>query len=97
MMNVQPINKHTVLKEVRTTGQWKGYIAPNKARVPSVWNIECPITIVSGKEVSGNEKEYFIFNEHTESFQELNTWLNSYSYYNCNSDLGHKVRFWGVN
>ena len=91
---INPINKHTVLKMVRTTGEWKGYVAPNKACVPSVWNIECSVTIVSGKEVSGNEKEYYIFNADTESFQELNTWLNSYAYYNCNSELGNRIRFW---
>lgn len=94
---MQPINKHSVLKQVRETGQFKGFVAPNKARVPSAWNIECPITIVSGKEVNGNEKEYYVFHESSESFQELETWLNSYAYYNCNSELGNRIRFWEGN
>jgi hypothetical protein len=94
---MNPINKNTVLKQVRTQGEWKGYVAPsnvNQYHIKGGWHLGMNITIVSGKEVSGNEKEYYYFSEQNESFQELETWLNSFMYYNCNPELGQRIRFW---
>jgi hypothetical protein len=95
---MEKINKHSVLKAVRENGSWKGYIAPNKVNafhINNGWHIGMKITIVSGREVNRNDKEYFYFSEENEAFTELETWLNSYMYYNCSSnELGTRVSYW---
>lgn len=95
MMN--PVNKHTVLKTVRESGSWSGYIAPNKAYVPSVWGIEMPLKITSEKSLSTDELVYYCeFGEAPGPFQtrKLDDVLSEFEYYNCNNELGRRVKFW---
>lgn len=90
---MQPINKHTVLKQVRTIGEWVGYIAPNKvngSHVNSGWHIGCSLKIINHAE---HNKPY-VLSVDGESVQELNEFISSFVYYNCNNELGKTVRFW---
>jgi hypothetical protein len=98
MEMLQPINKHTVLKAVRDHGKWEGYIAPsnvNSFHITGGWNLGMALVIVDGKREGLPTDKPYVFNESTESFQELGTLLNSFRYYNCNSELGNRIRFWG--
>ena len=79
-------NKHTVLKEVRNNGEWKGVIAPSKARPGGPWNLGHEIAIRK------DNFKYFVWNG--EESMELESYLNNFAYYNCNSELGQRISFW---
>ena len=87
---LQPINKHTVLKQVRTNGTWHGFIAPsrvNSSNIKDGWCVGMGISIKfeDGKYLTENSDGDYV---------ELETVLNEFEYYNCNSDLGNSIRFW---
>lgn len=93
MMN--PINKHTVLKTVRTTGSWSGYVAPNKVNgfhVKDGWHIGMHVFITIDR--NGN---YCYVSDNAQDFQELSDFINNFAYYNCNSELGKTIKFWEEN
>lgn len=89
---MKTINKHTVLKEVRTNGTWKGYIAPNKVNsfhITNGWCLGMDVLLTSDRQ--GNAY-YVSFNAlEVEPLEEM---INSFACYNCNSELGKGVRFW---
>jgi hypothetical protein len=94
MMRVEPINKHTVLKQVRTNGTWEGYIAPNMVNsfhITDGWHLGHKILISIGR-----DGKYYVVSWYNE-YKELEDTLNSFKYYNCNSELGKTVKFWEVN
>ena len=88
-MNISPINKHTVLKDVRNTGMWQGYILPDKANPHSVWITPFDLLISIGR-----DNEFYAVSNNVQDCERLNDCLNSFSYYNCNSELGYRIRFW---
>ena len=91
-MSLQPINKHTVLKQVRTNGTWEGYIAASKVspfHITGGWHIGMSVLLCSDRQ--GNP--YYVSHNACE-VAELETALNNFKYYNCDSELGKRVRFW---
>jgi hypothetical protein len=96
MIKMQTIRKQSVLKQVRENGEWIGYISPNKVNeyhVNNGWNIGCSLTIVNGKRNGLDDKPY-VFSEWSETFTELEDFLNAYSFANCNNELGNRIKFW---
>lgn len=94
---LRPLNKHTVLKEVRTMGLWVGYIAPNNVseyHVTNGWQIGMGIEIFDVIEEDGTHKPYV--NNQDNTATPLETVLSSYKYYNCIPELGNRIRFWEV-
>lgn len=90
---MQTINKHSVLKAVRTKGLWMGYIAPSKVveyHVNDGWHLGHLVTISQGR-----DNQYYVVSWHNE-YNELESWINNFSYYNCNSAIGQRIRFWEV-
>lgn len=86
---LKPINKHTVLKILRDKGTWQGWIAPsnvNHAHIVGGWHLGCKVDLVY------HEGEYF--NRWQENIQTLKQILYQMAYYNCNSELGRRIRFW---
>jgi hypothetical protein len=88
---MKPVNKHTVLKEVRKNGTWEGVIAPNKVRPGGPWNLGHKITIKLGSMHDRPNK--YIVSTNGERIG-LDRYLNEFTYYNCNSELGNRIRFW---
>jgi hypothetical protein len=91
---LQPINKHTVLKEVRMNGAWEGVVAPNNFNVNGVWGHGMDLLITVSR-----DKKYYVINRYNNSpitadYEELETVLNSFAYYNCHGELGKRIRFW---
>lgn len=87
---MQKVNKHSVLKQVRTSGEWTGYIAPCNVRAFHInggWHIGCPIVI------KFSENGYYVTEWNSEE-RELSAFLNEFSYYNCNAELGRRISFW---
>lgn len=96
---LQPINKHTVLKQVRELGEWIGYIAPSKVNAGNInegWHLGMHITIVDGKKSGLPLDKPYMFNKDTEAFTLLEDILTSFSVYNCNNELGNTIRFWEI-
>lgn len=97
---MEPINKHTVLKEVRKNGSWKGYIAPNNVNAYHItggWHLGMELHITSEKNVWTNEIVYYcFFGEGSEPrlTRKLDDVLAEFSHYNCNGELGRRIRFW---
>jgi hypothetical protein len=89
---MKPVNKHTVLKETRENGSWQGYIAPNKVNdmhIRKGWALGMPI------QIRYEETNHAYITENSEcEWVSLDEVLNEFVYYNCNSELGHTVRFW---
>jgi hypothetical protein len=88
------INKNTVLKEVRKTGVWNGFIAPNKVSADHVnggWGLGCKIKIKLA-EMQDRPNKYIV-STNGERIG-LDKYLNEFEYYNCNSELGNRIRFW---
>jgi hypothetical protein len=91
-MKMKPINKHTVLKKVRNNGVWRGYIAPSNVsafHIKGGWHIGMRIEI-HAPERKGDD--YIVkWEGYTEPLEQA---LDRFKYYNCNSELGYRVRFW---
>lgn len=86
---MEPVNKHTVLKKVRENREWRGFIAPsnvNSYHIDGGWHIGHEITIRK------DNFHYFVWNG--KESQELESYLNNFKHYNCNSELGYRIRFW---
>lgn len=84
---MERINKHSLLKKVRELGKATAFILPSKANPRSVCINSAEITII--REGLG----YYVESGEN-SPVELESYLNSYAYYNCNSELGQRVVFW---
>lgn len=89
-------NKHTVLKEVRDNNIWVGYISPsnvNSFHIKDGWHIGHEILITIGR-----DKDYYVVsrvsNQVYNEYEKLETYLNNFKYYNCNSELGQRISFW---
>jgi hypothetical protein len=96
-MKMQPTNKQTVLKKVRDNGVWQGYIAPNKVNeyhINNGWHIGRPIMITCDRE--GNTYHVVSLGDAGYNVLNLNYYLRNYEYYNCNKELGNRIRFWEV-
>lgn len=95
---LQPINKHTVLKTVRENGSMNVWIAPSKinpAHITKGWHIGHEIKIVSVEDEG--EKVPHVFYDNAEGFKmacELDEYLSNYAQWNCNTELGKRIRFW---
>jgi hypothetical protein len=94
---MQPINKQTVLKLVRQNGVWQGYITPNKVNeyhINNGWHIGTSIMITCDRE----ENFYHVtpLGDIGMNVLPLNQYLARYEYYNCNNELGNRIRFWEV-
>jgi hypothetical protein len=92
-----PVNKHTVLKQVRDTGKWMGYIAPSNANGGNIdkgWHLGMSMDI----QWDAHSKIYYVFfsNDGKDSFitRKLDDVLNEFLYYNCNNELGKRIRYW---
>jgi hypothetical protein len=88
-MNISPINKHTVLKDVRNTGMWQGYILPNNANPNSIWIHPLEVLISIGR-----DGQFYVVLGELQYAEPLNEFLAGYSYYNCNSELGYRIKYW---
>jgi hypothetical protein len=96
-MNLQSIRKQTVLKAVRDNGKWTGYIAPcnvNSYHITGGWHLGMHLEIQWDK--PSNTYYVFFSHEHKSCFQtrKLEDVLNEFLYYNCNSELGKRIRYW---
>jgi hypothetical protein len=84
--DMEPINKHSVLKEARTRGEWKGYIAPsnvNSYHIVGGWHLGMSITIV------------FLDGKYTVRDTALEDYLSEFVWYNCqDNETGKRIRFW---
>lgn len=90
---LNPINKHTVLKQAKTEGSWEGYVAPSKVNsyhINDGWHIGMSIRII--KDADTNELNMV----GAAGISPLDDFLKEFAYYNCNSELGQRVRFWEV-
>jgi hypothetical protein len=93
-MNI--INKHSVLREVRENGQWNGYIAPNNVNHMNInkgWHLGMDITIVKGCKEFPNDYIVLTENENDKNYK-LEEFLENFKHWNCNSELGNRIRFW---
>lgn len=96
---LNPVNKHTVLKQARN-GKWEGYIAPSKVNAYHVadgWQCGLKLVIRSERNIVTNEYTYYAhFGEGNGPFltRKLDDVLNEMLVYNCNSELGRRIRFW---
>lgn len=91
-MRIKPINKHTVMKQVRVNGEWKGYIAPNKVNsghVAEGWHIGCSVEVVMKQDVPTVVN--YVGDDST-----LDDFLFRFQSGVCCSELGKRVRFWEV-
>ncbi|WP_214796612.1 MULTISPECIES: hypothetical protein [unclassified Exiguobacterium] len=89
---LETIKKQSVLKAVRDNGEWTGYIAPDKVaayQVNNGWCIGHQITITTLP-----DGRYAVVQFQTESFTLLEDFLDGYKHWNCNYNLGYRVRFW---
>lgn len=89
LTKMTPINKHSVLKIARQTGKWTGYISAsnvNSFHIKGGWNLGIRFEIVYR---DGNY--YHVYNEQEVP---LNNALNGFKFYNCNPELGQRIRFW---
>lgn len=88
-----PVNKHTVLKEVRQNGFWQGYIAPNKVNdyhIKYGWSVGHIVRITIDR-----EGQFTCFIPDNPVYAEsLSFVIDRYKFWNCNSELGQRVRFW---
>jgi hypothetical protein len=91
---MKPVNKHTVLKEVRQNGTWEGMIAPNKALPNGPWHIGMDILLAADRQGNVYSINLYRNSPITMPYEELETMLNAFKYYNCNSELGQRIRFW---
>lgn len=94
---VKPIHKATVLKQVRDTGTWTGYIAAsnvNSGNINSNWNLGIEIIIIDGKKHGLQNNAPYVVHSYDEGVSLLSDVLNDFMYYNCDSELGKRVRFW---
>lgn len=94
---MRKINKHSVLKQVRDSGYWSGWIAPSKtslAHINSGWHIGMQI-IISGHREETGEWSYIVDNDSDiYGADSLSDIINNFEYYNCNSELGYRVGFY---
>jgi hypothetical protein len=88
-MPLYPINKHTVLKQTKLNGTWSGVIAPSKAMPKGVWNIGLDVLLCSDHQGNVYHVSYGVCR-----VEPLEDMLSSFRYYNCNSELGQRIRFW---
>lgn len=99
-MTLSPINKHTVLKITRTQGKWEGFIAPNKVNWYHVtgegWNLGMNITVEYIVNEESPDDVYWVKGQ-DDDYHTLDSFLSSFSYYNCCSEVGTRIRFWEVN
>jgi hypothetical protein len=89
---MEKMRKQSVLKEVRTTGMWAGHIAASKVNafhIDGGWVLGSPVLITQAR-----DGKYYVVNEITRVFEELETYLRAFKWYNCNRELGQEVRFW---
>jgi hypothetical protein len=89
---MQPINKHTVLAEVRRLGSWSGYIAPNKVNsgnINSGWHLGMNLKITIDR-----ENNFYVVASSYHQWEKLEDTLSEFVYYNCMPALGSTVRFW---
>lgn len=91
---MQTINKHTMLKQVRETGAWRGFIAPNKVNefhINGGWKLGKEIEIL-WHAPDGCYRDYFV--QTMNGLIKLSEILMEFKYYNCNNELGNDVRYW---
>lgn len=90
---MNPINKATLLKKVRQSGSWEGYICPNKANPYFQGGSLFSIKI----ELAGMHDRPSKFVVTTNGQRaDLDRYLNEFRYYNCNAELGYTVKFWEI-
>lgn len=90
-MTLNRQRKQTVLKTVRDKGRWTGFIAPSKVNefhVNSGWNIGCKITILK------DNYKYFVMKDDGSTSCELDQFLASFKWFNCNNELGYGITYW---
>lgn len=95
-IRLEPIHKGSMLAQVRQTGEFVGYVAPcntHPSHVADGWHIGHPVTIVKGDNVGLESGKFYYFNAENEAYTELEHWLGQYMYYNGNSQLGRRPRF----
>lgn len=96
----QRIHKATMLREVRTTKAFRGYVTPNNVNslhVTGGWRLGVNVLITQGR-----DEKFYIVNEHFnlepnplyEPFAELEDWITDYKHWNCVKELGRRVQFW---
>ena len=87
---MNPVHKSTMLAKIRRTKEWEGYIAPSKAHPSHItggWHLGIPITIRF-------EHDKYVVLAYSGEPIPLELYINSFSSFNCNSELGRRVRFW---
>lgn len=105
VIRVESIHKASMKAAARNNGSWKGYVAPakvNSYHVVNGWHIgyDIHVTAVKIDKVWNYMVDVGDVTDDGEDFinelMPLDVWLNDYMYYNCNSELGKRVRFWEV-
>jgi hypothetical protein len=89
---LQPVHKSSLMKHIREFGTWQGYVAPNKVNVHHIqggWVLGHSIMIAASR-----DKEMYVINPDRADYIKLNTYIENYRYYSCNTELGNTVRFW---
>jgi hypothetical protein len=86
---LKPVHKATMKKIARRQGTWTGYISPsnvNEFHIQNGWMLGMPIT------VEYRDGKYMVVLNSRE--MELEDFIVNYAWYNCNSEVGKRVRFW---
>lgn len=99
--NLQSIHKSSLLKQVRQAGLdgVKVWIAPNlvaPTHVNDGWylGMEIDLHVVTNEDQSYGYCVFQVDEDGLPLATDLDNWLDSFKHWNCNKELGYRIKFW---